>query len=449
MNSKKLIFLIIIILSAFFLLPSLSVLSEETNWNTKGLDLYKKGKYKEAVECFNKVLSDDPGAFKVWNNKGNALYKIGNYETALSCYDKALELSPDYGNAWYGKGCTLILIKKYGEAIKCFNKVLSINPEDSDAKKKKEEILSILENKDTKAIEEWFNKGNYLYVQEKYKEAIECYDRVIGSDKNHQDAWYGKGCALKFLKQYAEAKLCFDKVIELNPDYNNVRNKKEEILKFLEKGNSTSPEMVLLPAGTVDMKTGSIALNSFYICKYEVTNKEFCKYDPKKDNPGDNLPAVNVTWTEAADYCNWLSRKEGLTPCYGSKNQSDEYTDIYLKQDGYRLPTEAEWEYACRAGTVTDYYWGNTMDDSYCWYYDNSHLIPHNAGEKKPNSFGLYDMSGNVWEWCINCSPDEFHCVIRGGGFLENADKCRSWDRRLLPVTRSIDTGFRMVRGEK
>lgn len=446
---KRLI--IIIAISIIFLIP---VLSEETNWNTKGLELYKKGQYKEAVECFNRVLSDDPQAFKVWNNKGNALYKLVSYDKALNCYDKALEISPDYSNAWYGKGCTLIQMKNYEEALECFNRVLSLNPGDNDAKKKKDDILSILNIKDARAVEECFNKGNYLYIQEKYKEAVEYYNMVIESDKNHTDAWYGKGCALKALKQYEESAACFDRVMELNPDYNNAKNKKEEVLTFLEKESYIVPEMVLLPSGRVDIadtdgKTVSVKINNLYICKYEVTNRELCKYAPGRDNQGDTLPAVNITCQEAADYCNWLSIKEGFTSCYDRKNTSGEYTLINIKNNGYRLPTEAEWEYACRAGITTDYYWGNNMDDSYCWYYDNSHLMPHPAGEKKPNGFGLYDMSGNVWEWCNNLLPCSGKSVIRGGGFLENAGKCRSGYRGGIFVDKSIDIGFRMVRTAK
>ncbi|MEQ8168925.1 MAG: tetratricopeptide repeat protein [Candidatus Eremiobacterota bacterium] len=448
---KKLIILIAIALT--LLLP---VLSEETNWNTKGLELYKKGQYKEAVECFNRVLNDDPKAFKVWNNKGNALYKLGNYEKALLCYDKALEVSQDYSNAWYGKGCTLLQVKKYEEALACFNRVLALNPDDGDAKKKKENIISLMEIRDTKTIEEWFNRGNYLYIQEKYEEAIEYYDKITEADKNHIDAWYNRGCALKFLNRYDEALTCFDRVTELNPDYNNVKNKKAEALKFLEKEGYIVPEMVLLPAGTVELNIDtdsqndnkSVSVGSFYICKYEVTNKEFCKYNQDRENPDDNLPAVNLTWPEAADYCNWLSQKEGLTICYDKKNPAGDYTLINIKNNGYRLPTEAEWEYACRAGTDTDYYWGNSMDDSYCWYYDNSHLMPHTVGEKKPNRSELYDMSGNVWEWCTCCFPSEATCIIKGGGFLENAGKCRSGYRGNLPVSKSIDIGFRMVRSK-
>ena len=102
-------------------------------------------------------------------------------------------------------------------------------------------------------------------------------------------------------------------------------------------------------------------------------------FDPY--NQTDNDPVVEVTWNDAVRFCPWLSRKEGKT---------------------YELPTEAEWEYACRAGTKTAYSFGDDLMrlDDYAWYDGNSGGHTHPVGQKKPNSWGLYDMAGNVWQWC-------------------------------------------------
>ncbi|WP_298868282.1 formylglycine-generating enzyme family protein, partial [uncultured Gimesia sp.] len=130
----------------------------------------------------------------------------------------------------------------------------------------------------------------------------------------------------------------------------------------------------------------------------------------------------------------------------------------------YRLPTEAEWEYACRAGTTTKFSFGD--DDSklgdYAWYFKNSSLKTHPAGEKKPNAFGLYDMHGNVFEWCqdwFNVYPGDVitdpiqtrgrmkYRVIRGGGITNIASYCFSSARHNLAPDLSISTlGFRVVR---
>jgi len=186
-----------------------------------------------------------------------------------------------------------------------------------------------------------------------------------------------------------------------------------------------------------------VTVNSFYIGKYPVTNKEYCLYDPSHNNPGDDLPVVNVNWNDAIKYCKWLSSETG-------KN--------------YRLPTEAEWEYACRAGTKTDYYWGNKMDDSYCWYKDNSGNKIHPVGQKMPNEFGIYDMSGNLWEWCNDwygyytsdtiSNPtgpgSSLTRVYRGGSWNSQAGSCRSAYRNSnSPDTRNELIGFRLVCNSK
>ena len=183
-----------------------------------------------------------------------------------------------------------------------------------------------------------------------------------------------------------------------------------------------------------------VTLTDFYIGKYEVTNKEYSLYDPTYDNPGDTLPVVKVTWDDASAYCQWLSDRTG-------KN--------------YRLPTEAEWEYACRGGTETEYYWGTEMDDTYCWYFNNSGGTVHPVGQKKPNKFGLYDMMGNVWEWCSDwfgdypseplsnpqgASVGTFR-VYRGGCWCYDEYCCRSAIRNSgAPMFRYDYLGFRIVK---
>lgn len=176
----------------------------------------------------------------------------------------------------------------------------------------------------------------------------------------------------------------------------------------------------------VYINTGISFLGNFYIGKYPVTNKEYCKYKPSHKNPGDDLPVVNVSWNDAVDYCKWLSQKTGKS---------------------YRLPTEEEWEYAYGAGSKANYYWGDIMDSSYCWHIGNSGGKVHPVGQKTPNKYGLYDMSGNVWEWCSDYfGISKNFCVFRGGGWDSIDLHCQSGYRGgNVTDYCNINVGFRVV----
>src|SRR5262245_31809515 len=168
-------------------------------------------------------------------------------------------------------------------------------------------------------------------------------------------------------------------------------------------------EMVHVPAGWFEMghRRGKedeqpahrVWVDSFLMDRYEVTQAEWEKR--KLPNPshfkGPTLPVEQISWAQAALYCNERSRAEGLEPCYNEDN-----AECNFSANGYRLPTEAEWEYACRAGTDTDYSFGNEERGlgEFAWFADNSSRKTHPVGQKRPNPWGLYDMHGNVAEWC-------------------------------------------------
>mgnify|MGYP001313612791 CR=1 FL=1 len=188
--------------------------------------------------------------------------------------------------------------------------------------------------------------------------------------------------------------------------------------------------------------------NAFYLGKYEVTQKQW--REVMASNPSyfvdDDSPVERVSWDDAQEFVKKLNEKEKL--------------------DKYRLPSEAEWEYACRAGTQTRYFFGNDESklDKYAWYKNNSGLETHPIGQKKPNPWGLYDMHGNTWEWV----QDEWHDnysgapsngsawvsgngsirVVRGGGLSDNVNNCCSSTRlnAKYDAYQCKDVGFRLLR---
>jgi formylglycine-generating enzyme len=256
--------------------------------------------------------------------------------------------------------------------------------------------------------------------------------------------------------------------------------------------------MVLIKGGTFTMGSPAneperkddetqhkVTVSSFYMGKYEVTQKEY--QEIMNDNPsyfkGDNLPVENISWYHAIVYCALRSEKEGLTPAYtintkqkdpNNKNEEDsiKWTVTWNKNaNGYRLPTEAEWEYACRAGTTTPFSTGNNITTSQANYNGNSPYNKNAKGEYRekttpvgsfaPNAWGLYDMHGNVYEWCWDWYGDYptgaqtdpvgavtgSYRVRRGGNWGSYGQYLRSAYRDgSNPVYRSYGIGFRLVR---
>ena len=194
-----------------------------------------------------------------------------------------------------------------------------------------------------------------------------------------------------------------------------------------------------------------VTVADFYIGRYAVTNIQYsqflkeCSDIPEPEYWADRRfnqpqqPVVGVSWNESKKFAEWL---------------------------GLRLPTEAEWEYACRAGSQTQYYFGDEEKDleKYGWYRKNSDSNLHSVGELLPNEFGLYDMAGNAWEWCddwyneysseLQANPSGpskgDYRVLRGGGWSDDATICRSAYRDgAHPDGRDDDVGFRLARGQK
>ena len=191
----------------------------------------------------------------------------------------------------------------------------------------------------------------------------------------------------------------------------------------------------------IDAPPHEVVVNSFLMDRHLVTQEQFQKImgaNPSRWKGGKN-PVEQLRWSDAAKFCNQRSELEGLQPCYDLKTLVCNF-----EANGYRLPTEAEWEYACRAGTTTAYFFGDSPAKAgdYAWIDKNSGGHPRPVGQKQPNPWGLYDMAGNVWEWCNDFYKVDYYQeaprenpsgpkegqnkVLRGGAWRFSADNCRS-----------------------
>ncbi|MBN1604809.1 MAG: formylglycine-generating enzyme family protein [Chitinispirillaceae bacterium] len=219
-----------------------------------------------------------------------------------------------------------------------------------------------------------------------------------------------------------------------DPDIDTVDIDTVDTIKTVYSG------MKLIPAGTFVMGRNSVVSGAdqpvnrvttltydYWMDSTEITQKQYTdlmtKWYPSYKMPnwdsihfsrvGDNYPAHSVNWIDAILYCNAKTRESGSTDTvysytadilFSNKEQMSknvmESITIDLTRSGFHLPTEAQWEYACRAGTTTDYYFDSENIDNYAWYDKNSDKTSHPVALKIPNAFGLYDMSGNLYEWC-------------------------------------------------
>ena len=253
------------------------------------------------------------------------------------------------------------------------------------------------------------------------------------------------------------------------------------------------------PAGFVRISAGSFQMGSpssesgrdddesrhrvtitrdFYLQAHEVTQGEWRSL--MGNNPsnfsscGNNCPVEMVNWWEAVAYANALSRREGLQECYtlsgcGSTDPGEgmeclSVSFVGLDCSGYRLPTEAEWEYSARAGTTTAWYCGSNEScvDGIAWYTGNAGSRTHPVGEMRPNDWGLYDMAGNVWEWVWDWYDSDYYSsspssdptgprtgqnrAVRGGGWGNYARNVRSANRALSRPGYRGSYGFRLAR---
>jgi formylglycine-generating enzyme required for sulfatase activity len=265
-------------------------------------------------------------------------------------------------------------------------------------------------------------------------------------------------------------------------------------------------EMIELPGGEFDMGSPAtekgryddevlhrVRVSAFAMAKVQVTQKLYQEVMKLDESPsefkGPEMPVEKVSWFDAVRFCNKLSEQVGLRACYrirepgpedGPEDKKDAQPEVEWDRtaDGYRLPTEAEWEYACRAGTKTAYSFGDDPAQlgEYAWFGGNSEGHTHEVGTRKPNPWGLHDLHGNVREWCWDWYGDYKESgngmtndkvtddkspivnpigsatgsvrVLRGGSYGDVPRNLRAANRdRYVPVNQLWLWGFRCVRG--
>ena len=279
-----------------------------------------------------------------------------------------------------------------------------------------------------------YNAGNYAAAKIKWQSALTCSDDITNSQKQVLNDWINKA--------------------DNPPSVYKPSVTTSQTRQYFE------PEMVTVQGGTFQMggldkdassdekPVHSVTLNSFLIGKYEVTFDEYDKFcdDTGREKPSDKgwgrgkRPVINVSFSDAKAYCAWLTGKT---------------------ERKYRLPTEAEWEYAARGGENNIFSSAADIDDA-AWYSGNSDKKTHPVGGKSANAFGLFDMTGNVWEWCNDWYDENYYKnsptsnpqgassgsdrVYRGGSWFDTARGCRVTNRGgFTPTLRDYDLGFRVV----
>lgn len=216
-------------------------------------------------------------------------------------------------------------------------------------------------------------------------------------------------------------------------------------------------QMAEIPSGYIELRDDrkkekwTVNIDSFWLSKFPMTQDFYFELTNERPSTfkGDRLPVETVTWKDAANFCNKLSKQTGLVQCYLILEDNEEIT-FDKTANGFRMPTEAEWEYACKAGTTGIRY---ERLDLIAWYRDNSENQTQTVGQKQPNAWGLYDMLGNVWEWCSDIYDSEVYGsyrIFRGGGWCDEERSVMTTNRRRShPLKFKIDDlGFRIARNK-
>ncbi|MYK18102.1 SUMF1/EgtB/PvdO family nonheme iron enzyme, partial [Candidatus Poribacteria bacterium] len=398
-----------------------------------GLAYFGKGALEASEQSANNILefcTDHQLALalldditKKYKTQGLDLIAYGRYVDAIEPLQNACTLNQNDREVWANLGCAYYFIDEYVNAASCYRKVTDLDPKDKNA---------------------YSNLGNAYFRMGAYADAIEPLQNACELKPNCGKFHYYLGRAQFKLDRLREAKWAAEKALEIDQGHHPTA----ELLKRIEKRSHEiirrdNPDMILISAGEFQMGCGdrdapsnekpihTVYLDDFYIDKYPVTNAQYkrfidanpqwrkdriprkyhnrgyLKYWRENNYPSGktNHPIVHVSWYAAMAYAQWV---------------------------GKRLPTEAEWEKAARGGLVSQRYpWGDLIDSSKANYNRNVRRTTP-VGDYPANNYGLYDMAGNVWEWCLDRYNEDFyvkspcHNPVAGGTLRYTIDLFRN-----------------------
>ena len=386
------------------------------------------------------------------------------FDKAVKSLRKAKDIDPNDKAVWSNLGLAYYWIDEYANATRCYRKVTDLDPKDKNA---------------------YSNLGNAYFWMGEYADAIEPLQKACAIDPNCEKFHYYLGRAQFELDRLEEAKRAAEKALEINPNYQPT----SELLKKIKKRSHkiirrNNPNMILIPAGEFQMGCDdrdaptnekpihTVYLDDFYIDKYPVTNVEYKKFVDA--NPLWRKDSVSRKYHNGGYLKHW----NGNNYPSGKANHPVVYVSwyaaiAYAQWVGKRLPTEAEWEKAARGDLVSQIYpWGNLIDPSKANYSRNVKQTTL-VDDYPANNYGLYDMAGNVWEWCLDRYNEDFYVksscrnpfaggtlkhvidffrnvknprVLRGGSWSVEPQDVRSSARTWKsPDTPCPDLGFRCV----
>ena len=386
------------------------------------------------------------------------------FDKAVKSLQKAKDIDPNDKAVWSNLGLAYYWIDEYANTARCYRKVTDLDPKDKNA---------------------YSNLGNAYFWMGEYADAIEPLQKACAIDPNCEKFHYYLGRAQFELDRLEEAKRAAEKALEINPNYQPT----SELLKKIKKRSHkiirrNNPNMILIPAGEFQMGCDdrdaptnekpihTVYLDDFYIDKYPVTNVEYKKFVDA--NPLWRKDSVSRKYHNGGYLKHW----NGNNYPSGKANHPVVYVSwyaaiAYAQWVGKRLPTEAEWEKAARGDLVSQIYpWGNLIDPSKANYSRNVKQTTL-VDDYPANNYGLYDMAGNVWEWCLDRYNEDFYVksscrnpfaggtlkhvidffrnvknprVLRGGSWSVEPQDVRSSARTWKsPDTPCPDLGFRCV----